>query len=72
MLSHNPKKRPTFHDILELLKKLDDNGTMRLEIQNKKSGIESKSNENVMKVQNYLNFIDQKYDALTNLHNILG
>jgi len=39
MLSHNPKKRPTFHDILELLKKLDDNGTMRLDIQNKKSGI---------------------------------
>lgn len=29
MLTHNFKKRPTFHDILEILKKLDDNGNIR-------------------------------------------
>lgn len=30
-----------FHDILELLKKLDDNGTMRKEIRNTKQGIKN-------------------------------
>lgn len=41
MLTHNFKKRPMFHDILELLKKLDDNGTMRKEIRNSQKGIKS-------------------------------
>lgn len=29
MLTFNFKKRPMFHEILEILKKLDENGTMR-------------------------------------------
>jgi hypothetical protein len=29
MLTYNYKKRPMFNQILEILKKLDDNGTMR-------------------------------------------
>lgn len=36
MLTHNPKKRPNFHEVLEILKKVDDNGFMRKEIRNKK------------------------------------
>ena len=71
MLTHNSKKRPTFHDILELLKKLDDNGTMRQEIQNKKEGKESKGSLAAIKAQNYLSFIEQKYDVLANLESVL-
>jgi hypothetical protein len=45
MLTYNFKKRPMFRDILELLKKLDDNGTMRKEIINARKGIKVELSE---------------------------
>ena len=44
MLTHNFKKRPNFHDVLEILKKVDDNGNMRREIRNMKMGLKIEQN----------------------------
>jgi len=44
MLTYNYKKRPQFHDVLELLKKLDDKGNMRKEIRNNKDGVKTQVN----------------------------
>ena len=57
MLTHNFKKRPTFHDILEILKKLDNNETMRKEIRNAKNGIKVDENSKEAVLESYLDYI---------------
>lgn len=71
MLTHNFKKRPTFHDVLEILKKVDDNGDMRRELRNMRMGLKVEQNTRQVLVENYLNFVDQKADILTSLSDYL-
>lgn len=61
MLTYDYKKRPHFHQILEILKKLDENSTMKKEIIN---GIKVDENSNEAILRSFLFYKKQKLDIL--------
>lgn len=64
MLTYDPKKRPSFHEVLEKLKKVYDK--MLQEIRNKQ---EHKINENtkVGRLELFLQFTAEKFNILTKI-----
>lgn len=64
MLTYDPKKRPTFHEVLEKLKKVYDK--MLFEIKNKQ---EHQANEKTKlgRLELFLQFTTEKYGLLTRI-----